>query len=78
VTELRERGSINLLAFFARRFRRLLPAFFLVVAATLLLGYFFLVPADHEQRALAASAMSAALYVSNWHFALVGSGSRYL
>src|SRR6185312_11924597 len=74
LNELRHRGSIDLLTFFARRARRLLPAFFLVLATTLLLGFFFLVPVDGEQRGLADSAVAAALYVSNWHFTWVGGG----
>jgi peptidoglycan/LPS O-acetylase OafA/YrhL len=69
LSELRQRGSINLPAFFARRVRRLFPAFFIVTAATLLLGSFFLVPVDGEQQSLADTATAAALYVSNLHFA---------
>ena len=72
VGELRQRGSIDLLAFFARRARRLLPAFFLVVAVTLVLGFFLLVPIDGEQERLANSATAAALYISNLHFAWNG------
>ncbi len=74
VDELRQRGTIDLVAFFARRARRLLPAFFLVVATALLLARFLLVPADNEQKRFADSVVAAALYVSNWHFARVGSG----
>ena len=74
IEELRQRGTIDLIAFFARRARRLLPAFFLVVAATLLLAYFFLVPADDEQKRFAKSVVAAVLYAANWHFAWVGSG----
>ena len=66
--EVRQRGSIDLPAFFARRARRLLPAFFLVTAVTLVLGFFFLVPVGDQQQRLAHSAMAAALYVSNLHF----------
>ncbi len=74
VKELRERGSIDLLAFYARRARRLLPAFFLVVAATLLLGWFFLVPLGGEQQSLARSASAAAVYLANMHFAWTTGG----
>jgi peptidoglycan/LPS O-acetylase OafA/YrhL len=74
VAEQRERGSIDLLSFYARRARRLLPAFFLVVAATLLLGWFFLVPLGGEQKSLARSAIAAAIYVANIHFARTTGG----
>jgi peptidoglycan/LPS O-acetylase OafA/YrhL len=39
--ELCQYGGIDLPAFYPRRARRLLPAFFLVVPATLILGAFF-------------------------------------
>lgn len=72
--ELVNRGSIDLRAFFARRVRRLLPAFIVVVAATLLLGAFFLVPVNGEQTDLAASAAAAAVYLANIHFAFMTGG----
>ena len=71
--ELSERRTIDLLAFFARRARRLLPAFFLVAAMTLLLGFLLLSPVGEQQR-LADSARASAFYVSNMHFAAVGGG----
>lgn len=72
--ELRDTGSVDLLAFWARRARRLLPAFVLVVAATLVLGVLFLVPMEDEQQNLASSAMAAALYAGNVFFALTTGG----
>jgi peptidoglycan/LPS O-acetylase OafA/YrhL len=74
LVELHRRGSLDVLAFFARRARRLLPAFFLVVATTLLLGGLFLLPINNEQTRLANSAVTAALYVSNFYFAGIESG----
>jgi peptidoglycan/LPS O-acetylase OafA/YrhL len=71
--ELCERTTIDLIAFFARRARRLLPAFFLVTATTLLLGSFLLSPVGEQQR-LADSARASAFYVANMHFAAVGGG----
>jgi peptidoglycan/LPS O-acetylase OafA/YrhL len=67
--EIEQRGTIDLPGFFARRARRLLPAFFLVVAVTLLSGAFFLLPLQGEQNVLAVSATHALLYVSNFYFA---------
>lgn len=74
VVELQTRGSIDLLAFYARRARRLLPAFFLVVAVTLLLGWLFLVPLESEQDSLASSVVAAAVYLANVHFAQTTAG----
>jgi peptidoglycan/LPS O-acetylase OafA/YrhL len=67
--EHRRHGAIDLLAFYARRARRLLPAFVLVVLVTLLLGLFFLLPVKEEQSSLARSAVYAAIYASNVFFA---------
>jgi peptidoglycan/LPS O-acetylase OafA/YrhL len=70
--ELSLRGSINFAAFLARRARRLLPAFLVVIITTLVLGSFFLGVIDQGQQRLAVSAKAAALYVSNLHFAWIG------
>ena len=67
--EHRRLGTIDLLGFYARRARRLLPAFVLVVLATLLLGVVFLLPVKDEQSSLASSAVHAAIYTSNHFFA---------
>src|SRR5262245_9846317 len=72
--ELNHRETINVFAFFARRARRLLPAFFCVAVITLLLGYIFLVPFDSEQNRLSESATAAAVYISNLYFARTGDG----
>jgi len=61
-------GRVNLSAFYARRVRRLMPASFVVVAATLLVGAFFLAPASDEQRNLARSAIAFAYFGSNFFF----------
>jgi peptidoglycan/LPS O-acetylase OafA/YrhL len=72
--ELRETGSISLSRFYARRVRRLLPAFALVLVSTLLLGSVLLLGVAGEQQDLAKSALAATLSVSNIWF---WSGSNY-
>jgi peptidoglycan/LPS O-acetylase OafA/YrhL len=61
-------GRVNLGAFYARRVRRLMPAGFVVVAFTLLLGAFFFPPASDEQRSLARSAIAFSYFSSNFYF----------
>jgi peptidoglycan/LPS O-acetylase OafA/YrhL len=61
-------GRVSLSAFYARRVRRLMPAGVVVVAATLLLGGLFMLPASDEQRSLARSAMAVAFFGSNFYF----------
>jgi peptidoglycan/LPS O-acetylase OafA/YrhL len=68
VEELREKGTISLSRFYARRVRRLLPALALVLASTLLLGSVLLLAVAGEQQNLAKSALAAALSWSNIHF----------
>ncbi|MGQ2929231.1 MAG: acyltransferase family protein [Sphingopyxis sp.] len=65
-------GRIGLADFYARRVRRLLPPLVLVVAATLVAGFLWLLP--DEQVALARSAIMALLFVANIHFWTVGTG----
>lgn len=72
--ELREKGSIDLAAFYARRVRRLIPALLTVVLATIVLGMVLLVPADGELQRLANSVPAAVFYYANWHFSHVGFG----
>jgi peptidoglycan/LPS O-acetylase OafA/YrhL len=72
--ELRQKGSIDLLGFYARRVRRLIPALLTVVLATIVLGMIMLVPADGEIQRLANSVPPAVFYYANWHFSTVGFG----
>lgn len=67
--ELEASGRIDLLRFFAHRVRRLWPALFLVLAATLVTGAVLLVPIEYEQQNLAQSAKRTLLFVSNHYFA---------
>ncbi|MBV8732678.1 MAG: acyltransferase [Acidobacteriia bacterium] len=67
VSEVRETGGINLLEFYARRVRRLLPASALMLAATLVTAALFLAP--QELHFAGRAARAAALYMSNVFFA---------
>src|SRR5690606_11661278 len=68
VDEAAATGRIDLVAFYARRARRLLPAAALMIIVTLLFGWLVLAPIT--LRGLAASAGTAATYWSNLYFAL--------
>ncbi|MBP0484317.1 acyltransferase family protein [Sagittula salina] len=61
--ELQETGHLRLGAFYVRRFRRLAPAFFAVLAATFAVGWLLLLP--FEFRELGKSAIAATVYLSN-------------
>jgi peptidoglycan/LPS O-acetylase OafA/YrhL len=65
--ELNETGRIDILAFYARRARRLLPALATVVAMVLVLGSFILSPALERQQ-LSQSATATMAFVSNIYF----------
>lgn len=67
VRELLEAGRIDILDFYARRVRRMLPAFTVVMLATLAAAPFMLTPTG-EQQDLATSAAAAAAFVSNIYF----------
>ena len=61
-------GTVSLRSFYARRIRRLFPALFVVVCATVVMGAFALLPIFDQQQDLARSAIATALYVSNFYF----------
>lgn len=67
VREIDATGTVNLLDFYARRVRRLLPALLLVVACTVAAAALLLAP--FEQSEQAAAAASASVWLSNFHFA---------
>lgn len=67
-------GKIGFWEFYARRVRRLVPALFVVLIATLLLGTFLLLPLG-QQQGLARSAIATALFAANFHF--WNSGGAY-
>ncbi|HEY1255042.1 MAG TPA: acyltransferase, partial [Terracidiphilus sp.] len=59
-------GSFSFLRFYQRRAKRILPAFYAVLAFTILAGLFLLSP--HEFHFFAASAFAATLSLSNLFF----------
>jgi peptidoglycan/LPS O-acetylase OafA/YrhL len=65
-------GRIDLVAFWGRRARRLLPALLVVTAATVVL--FTTYQSIAEATNLRRDALAALLYVANWHFLLGGEG----
>lgn len=66
VHEIQTTSGLNLVEFYARRARRLLPAFAVTLVATLLIGAFILTPQELDLAARAAR--SAALHMSNVFF----------
>lgn len=72
VREQDRSGRIDILDFYARRVRRIVPALGLVLAAVMALGLAFLLPIG-EQQALATSVLAVAGFVSNLHFKTVQS-----
>ena len=66
VHEIQTTSGLNLVEFYARRARRLLPAFAVTLIATLLIGTFILTPQELDLAARAAR--SAALHMSNVFF----------
>ena len=56
----------SMLDFWERRIRRIFPALYVMVFATLAAGYFLLLPWDYEE--LGRSAIMQAVFASNFHF----------
>ncbi|MFC2064934.1 acyltransferase family protein [Chloroflexota bacterium] len=67
INEAEENGTINLLKFYARRVRRLLPAVAVMVIVIIPIGAILLAPFEHREIANTAVATSA--YLSNFYFA---------
>lgn len=65
--ELQVTGTVSFTGFYARRIRRLWPAYCLVVISTLALGWWLLTPLG-EQQALARSVLASLAFVSNVYF----------
>ncbi|QND55926.1 acyltransferase family protein [Mesorhizobium huakuii] len=69
--EITETGRLDLLRFYARRARRLLPAALFVILATLAAGYFILAPQEqalYSRGAMFASAYAINLWLLRWSF----------
>ena len=67
VQEIRSSGNIHLLAFFARRLRRLLPALLFMITCITCAAILLLPPLDHPDQAI--SARMATFWASNISFA---------
>ncbi|HVX05913.1 MAG TPA: acyltransferase family protein [Rhodanobacteraceae bacterium] len=67
VQEIQTTGTLRFANFYARRLRRLLPALLLMLAVACVLGRLLLAADGQDQQALAGT--SAALWLSNFHFA---------
>jgi peptidoglycan/LPS O-acetylase OafA/YrhL len=65
LTELRD-GSFSITGFYERRARRILPALFTVLIATLILGWFSMLPKAFDE--VAESVVSSILFASNFYF----------
>lgn len=74
-------GRFSILRFYERRARRILPALFVVILASMIVGWFTLIPADYDE--MGQSILSALLFVSNiWFWQTSGGyfqgGTDYL
>lgn len=67
-----EKGTFSLVNFYERRFRRILPALYLVMAVTLAGGWFTLLPDEYKN--LGQSVVATTLYANNM---LLGLTSGY-
>ncbi len=66
-----ERRTFSLLTFFERRVRRIVPALFFMVLATLVVGYFVLLfPIDYRE--LGQSALAQSIFLANFFFVREG------
>ena len=73
VEEKVTRGDIDVLAFYRRRARRLLPALFLVL--TFIVGYAWLAADAAVRRAIGGDVLATLAYVMNWR--LIAEGDQY-
>ena len=61
-----QQQNFSLINFYARRIKRLFPAFFIMVLVTSIIAYFVLLP--EETVAYAQSLLSSLFYISNFYF----------
>ena len=64
--EYERTGTISLVRFYVRRFRRLAPAYFVVAFATLVVGIWVMLPLEFYE--FSKSLVAATVYLSNIHF----------
>ena len=64
--ELKHTSKFNFLNFYEKRARRILPALFIVILASLSVGFFFISPEQYVN--LAKSSLSSVFFVSNLYF----------
>lgn len=74
VREFQQKGWIHLPGFYARRIRRIVPVAFIVAVAVIICSW--LIWFAPRAMSTTVDGMSAALWVSNWHF--IGIGTDYL
>ena len=72
LAEARTHGTVDVVAFWARRARRLLPGLLLMSLTTVLVFTAF--PSAADPTELRGAALAALVYVANWHFLLAGEG----
>jgi peptidoglycan/LPS O-acetylase OafA/YrhL len=65
-------GNFSFFEFYNRRMKRILPAFFTVTIACLIVGYFLMLPSDYV--GLGKSALSTIFFASNLYFAKTAGG----
>ncbi len=70
--EIETKGRIDLVLFYARRLRRLLPALVFMVVTICALSAVLLAPFEHDDQAI--SAIYSVAWVSNMYFALANFG----
>jgi peptidoglycan/LPS O-acetylase OafA/YrhL len=73
--EHRERGSIRLGQFWARRAKRLLPALFLLLLGVAV--YAWVLRNSLDVSSIRGDALSTLLYFANWHFIFSGQGYSF-
>ncbi len=60
------RGTFSWASFYERRIRRIMPALLIVILASIIIGWFVLVPRDYRE--FSRSAIAASAFYSNFYF----------
>jgi len=64
-------GRISFASFYKRRLKRTVPAALLVIAVTLIVGYFLL--ATYQYKQVLVDGLASATFVSNWRYIAIGT-----